>query len=406
MCIRPLARLHLKRRAKRGKEDPKRLSERYGISTSKRPSGKVVWFHAVGVGEVLTIPSIISAMLELDPSLLFLITSSARNAARALDANMPPNTVHQFVPLDAAPYIDRFLDHWTPSLSVWVEQEIFPNLIDRTHRRKIPLALINARMDLESRNRKQFFRRSFSYIFECFDFIQSQNTETTQNLISLGVPDGTITNEPTLKSGALPLADWPEQRKLWTEKFSESRLWCAASVHLEEAEILLSALQKIRKTKPNSVLILVPRNPEEGSKFQAACDAYNLPSCLVSKQALGAEPMAVLIADTMGQLGLWYRMCDIAFIGGSLCDVNGHNPYEATALGCAVVHGPKIANFADSYTQYQAAHAAIEVINSDDLAAAILIDDHSAMVANAHKIIESGRENISSTAKQLYDLVT
>ena len=401
----PIAKWHMKRRVSKGKEDPSRVIERFGIASSPRPNGTLVWLHAVGVGEVLTIPAVIKAMLELNPDLSFLITSTARNAARALDANMPPKTVHQFVPLDAVPLIDRFLDHWSPDLSIWVEQEVFPNLIWQTQARNIPLALVNSRMGNQSFVSKFRFKRSFFTIYNFFSFIDAQDESTGENLRRLGVDPSKISITPTLKAGADSLSDWPEIREIWARKLVDKTPWCAASLHLEEANEILSAQVKILESDSKRTLILVPRNPNEGDAFVAKCKTMELSSHLLSSDSAVNAKIDVLIADTMGQLGVWYRMCDVAFIGGSLCDVEGHNPYEASNLSCAVLHGPRVANFAKSYADYHANSAAVEVRNSSDLSHAILEGHHSSSSEKASEIIAAGRQNVIETAERLLGLI-
>jgi 3-deoxy-D-manno-octulosonic-acid transferase len=405
-ALRPLAVRKMKQRVKTGKEDPTRVSERFGIASADRPDGKLIWFHAVGVGEVLTIPSLIKGMLAHDPNLNFLITSTVRNSAVALAANMPPRTQHQFIPLDATAYITPFLDHWAPDLSVWMEQEIFPNFIDKISKRDIPLALLNGRMDSTSADKKMRAKKTFSSVYNKFRFIHVQNETSLNNFLRFDVNSEILSIVPTLKAGADPLADWPHQRANWDKQLIERNPWCASSLHLEEADIVLSAQSEIIKSQPNRILILVPRNPDEGVVFQKKANDRSLKAHAITSHDIMPSDTQILIADTMGQLGLWYRICSTAFIGGSLCDVNGHNPFEAISLDCAVIHGPNYANFGDSYDDLLSINASIQINSAKDLTLAVQSNGHSAKAALAKSLVLEGKKNLTKTAVALCKMVT
>ena len=404
-ALRPLAVRRMKQRVKSGKEDPIRVSERFGHASAERPKGKLIWFHAVGVGEVLTIPSLIKGMLAHDPSLNFLITSTVRNSAIALAANMPPRTQHQFIPLDATAYITPFLNHWAPDISVWMEQEIFPNFIDKISKRGIPLALLNGRMDKTSADKKMRAKKTFSAVYNKFRFIHVQNETSLNNFLRFGISSEILSIVPTLKAGADSLADWPLQRAEWEKQLSGRSPWCASSLHLEEADVVLSAQSEIIKNQPDRILILVPRNPDEGAAFLNKAKDANLKAHAISSDALMPTDTQILIADTMGQLGLWYRMCSVAFIGGSLCDVNGHNPFEAVSLDCAVIHGPNYANFGDSYDNLLSVNASIQINTAKELTLAVQLNGHAARAALAKNLVLEGKRNLIKTAVTLCEMV-
>ncbi|HGG06618.1 MAG TPA: 3-deoxy-D-manno-octulosonic acid transferase, partial [Aliiroseovarius sp.] len=265
--IRLFARRHLEKRVLRGKEDGQRYREKLGLTDVARPDGPLVWMHAVGVGELLALPALIREMQDRDPALNFLLTSSAKTSAQAIEHNLPPRTIHQFLPLDTRAYVRRFLDHWQPQLSVWAERDIWPVFLTEVERRNIPLALINGRMSRESAAKKHRAKAMFATLYAKFHFIEVQDEESAEGFASLGVPADKITVTGTLKAGADPLADQPEKRSQMEQALAGRPLWLAASTHPEDEIAVFKAQRKVLEIAPDTCLILAPRDPSRADRI-------------------------------------------------------------------------------------------------------------------------------------------
>lgn len=360
---------YLRRRLKRGREDPARWHEKLGEAGLPRPDGPLVWLHAVGLGEVMALRGLIAAMGRARPDLSFLVTSSALSSAVAFAGNTPPCTQHQFLALDAPGPVARFLDHWRPDLSVWAEQDLWPGLVVAAHRRGIPLALINARMNARAFAARRRFRSLYSDLYARFAHISAQDAGTAQHLQHLGAASVTVTG--SLKAGAGPLADQPDMRVSLAAAFDGRRLWCAASSHLADETVALAAQRVLFAQDLRHLLIIAPRDPARRDAIVSACADTELKVALRSTGVLPATTDAVYLADTYGDMGLWYRLCPAALVGGAMGDTGGHNPWEAAYLGSSVLHGPNVANFTDDYAALHAAGAATEISDATGLVGAL-----------------------------------
>lgn len=360
---------YLRRRLPRGREDPKRWREKLGEASASRPDGPLVWLHAVGLGEVMALRGLIAAMGKARPDFSFLVTSSARSSALAFAGNTPPRTTHQFLPLDAPGPVARFLDHWRPDMSVWAEQDLWPGMVVETHKRSIPLALVNARMNARAFAARSRYRSLYGDLYTRFAHVSAQDRDTARNLSALGATSVTVTG--SLKAGAGPLADQPEQRERLTNTLAGRKPWLAASTHAADDQVAIAAQAALFAQDPACLLIIAPRDPVRRDDIVAACRHAGLATVVRSQGALPGQNDAVYLADTFGEMGLWYRLCPVAVIGGSLGDIGGHNPWEAAHLGCAVLHGPNVANFAADYAALHDVLAATEVSDAAALTAAL-----------------------------------
>jgi 3-deoxy-D-manno-octulosonic-acid transferase len=400
----PLAPLLLRRRLARGKEEPARMGEKLGRASLPRPEGALVWLHAVGVGEVLALPALVAALRAARPGLQVLITSSSRTSAAALAPNMPEGARHQFLPLDCPAFARRFLDHWRPGLSVWAERDVWPALIVETRRRGIPLALVNGRMNAASYRAKARARAFFAALYGQFDHVGVQDAVSARHFAALGVA-ARVTG--SLKAAARPLADHSAVRAANARALAGRRVWLAASTHPGEEELVAAAHLRLRAQDPGACLIVAPRDPARAGEVCAVLSTAGLEATVLPADGRLPElPGAAHVVGQIGQLGLWYRLADAAFVGGSLVPVGGHNPYEAALLDCAVLHGPHVANFADDYGAFHAAGAAHEVSDATALAAA-LGDAPSleAMRAAAREAATRGEDNLQREAQRLLALM-
>ena len=365
----PFAPLILAWRTRRGKEEPDRRSERYGRASAPRPKGFLAWFHASSVGEANAALPVIETIAAERPEVRMLLTTATVTSAQLARSRLPKNVLHQYVPLDNKSYVQRFLHHWRPDLAVLVESEIWPNLVLETKGEGIPLLLINGRMSSSSFKRWRRRPGLSRPLFSAFDLVLAQNDSLAERFAQLGV--ARTLDVGNLKADAPPPpADLPGKRRL-AAAISGRIVWLAASTHPGEEELVAEAHKKMKQDQPTLLTIIVPRHPERGKPIAEALGA-NLRVALRSEGQLPEASTDIYVADTIGELGLFYALSPIAFVGGSLIERGGQNPVEPIKLGAAVLTGPNWQNFRDSYTELLKASGCKEVGNAASLADAAL----------------------------------
>jgi 3-deoxy-D-manno-octulosonic-acid transferase len=390
------AQARLRLRQREGKEDPERAGERMGIAGLPRPEGRLVWFHAASVGEAASLLELLRRLGDGRPDLTCLVTTVTLTSARFLSGRLPESALHQYAPLDVLPWVERFLDHWRPDLAVWTESELWPATLFATHRRGIPMLLINARLSERSFRRWRMAPGLARGLLGRFDRILAQDDLAARHLTALGVAPDRLEVTGTLKEGSAPLPYDEAERRRIAQMLAGRPLWLAASTHEGEEEIAAEAHVTVRLGLPNLAMILVPRHPDRGDAVAAMLRGRGLAVAQRSKgEAIGTET-DVYLADTLGEMGLWYRMAPVCFVGGSLIAIGGHNPFEPALLGSAILHGPFVRNFADAYARLGEAGGAIRVRNEGELARALartLAPDRAAeMAAAAWGAVSEGAE--------------
>jgi 3-deoxy-D-manno-octulosonic-acid transferase len=358
-----LAPRFLRWRLKRGKENPARLAERYGEASQPRPSGPLIWLHGASVGEMLAVIPLIERLRAKNFAVL--MTSGTITSAVLAEQRLPAGAIHQFVPLDAPQFVGRFLDHWRPDLALFVESDLWPNLILTCAEREIPMILVNGRVSERSFKRWRFLPHAIAALLARFDLCLAQSSSDAQRYGQLGAPR--ISNIGNLKLDVpAPPADAPTLSKLTGIVLTRSVI-AAASTHPGEEDEIIAAHQRLRAKHPTLLTIIAPRHPERGPGIAEAAKGAGLSVALRSHGDLPKPGIDVFIADTLGELGLIYRLAPIVFMGGSLASRGGQNPIEAIRLGAAIVHGPHVWNFAEIYASLDAAHGAQLVADQDAL---------------------------------------
>lgn len=398
----------LKRRLAAGKEDTARIGERRGVASRPRPDGPLVWFHAASVGESLSLLELTRRLGEDDPELHIMVTTGTVTSAELMASRLPDHAFHQFIPLDAQPWVERFLDHWKPDLAVWTESEIWPNLVIETDARNIPMLLVNARMSKRSYDRWRFgLKGAVRNLLGRFRAAHVQDAITAGYLGRLGLPSDRMEVTGTLKEGAAALPHNEQERAEFASWLGGRPVWLAASTHEGEEAPVLAAHAKALRNNPRLLLILAPRHPQRGDEVEALLQAEGLSYVRRSRDEVVDADTQVYLADTLGEMGLWYRIAPISFLGGSLTQVGGHNPFEPAALGSAILHGPHVSNFADIFKRLTDAQAARQVAGADELAQAVnflLSPDRAAMMANAAWEVSSAGANVTDrTADLIFD---
>lgn len=363
----PLLPLFLRLRAARGREDLSRSGEREGRASLARPAGPLSWVHAASVGESNAVLPLVRRLAEAGQSVL--MTTATTSAAGLLAGKLPRGAVHQFSPIDIAPFVGRFLDHWRPDLALFVESELWPVRIDRLAKAGIPRILVNARLSDRSFRRWRSLGRVARPFFEPFTLCLAQSTTDAERYRSLGIRDVRVTGN--LKFDAPPLPVDPAALDAFSRALGGRPFWLAASTHEGEEAIAAEVHASLAARFPGLLTIIAPRHPQRG---EAISDMLAARGLKVARRGTGEAPAPdtdVYLADTLGELGLFYRLAPVAFLGGSLIRHGGQNPIEAVRLGTLVLHGPHTGNFAEIYRDLDGSERAERVEDAGGLASAL-----------------------------------
>ena len=339
----PFLRGALKRRARAGKEDISRLNERQARNMPRRaPGGTLIWLHGASVGESQLLLELGQRLLATRSDLLLLFTSQTQTSARLLGPALPDRAIHLMAPLDTPGTARRFIRHWQPDLCIFGEGEFWPNLILEAEKHGAKRALVNGRMTDKSATGWQKLSRTFRRLVGNFDVVLAADSDTAQRL-------ETLLGKPVQSSGNMKSALPPpgasdiELQRLSTGFLGERRCLLAASTHPGEEAIFLDSL----KGDDETALIIAPRHPDRGAEIEALLKARGLTYARRSRGEIPTPRTRVLLADTMGEMGLWYRLASAVYLGGGHASgIGGHNPLEPVRLGKPVVTGPDVHNFA------------------------------------------------------------
>jgi len=354
----------LKARTRRGKEDAARIGERRGLASRPRPHDTLIWIHGASVGESLAILPLVAQLLE-QPNRHVLVTTGTVTSAQLMAERLPERAFHQYVPVDTRDAVRRFLKHWQPDLALFVESELWPNLILETRARAIPMALVNARFSQKSYEGWKRASALAARIVSSFDATLAQDGPIANRLIAFGAKRVEIAG--SLKADAPPLPVNEAALEAFRASVAGRPLLLAASTHPGEDEIVLEAARALGGNHAGLLTVIVPRHPQRGGDIEGLATARGLSACRRSVGALPAPATDVYIADTMGELGLFYRAAPFAFLGGSLVQHGGQNPLEAAHLGTAVASGPYTDNFADTFRMLLDAQGAGRVHSAAEL---------------------------------------
>ena len=379
----PMVDAWLAHRRRQGKEDRARFGERLGRPGLPRPEGRLVWMHAVSVGESLSLLPLVARLREALPDVGVLITSGTVTSAQLLSERLPASVCHQFAPIDRPGAVRRFVQHWRPDLAVWVESELWPNLILETAARDIPMLLVNARMSDRSAARWRRAPHLSGPLLAAFTSVLAQTETDAARYRALGARNVAVRGN--LKNDAPPLPAEDDEVAALRRAIGDRPCWAAASTHEGEEEAVGEAISALRRAFPSLLTILAPRHPERGSAIAEMLKRRGLATARRSEGGVIAPATVVYLVDTLGELGLVYRLADIAFIGGSLGPHGGHNPLEPARLDCALIAGPHTENFAEAYAALESAGALGRVSDADALAGAVrtLLDDETRRTVRA-----------------------
>lgn len=363
----PAINVWLARRRRQGKEDSARFGERLGHPGRARPDGRLAWAHAASVGESLAVLPLAERLAA--KGLKILITSGTVTSARVLENRLPAGMLHQYVPIDRPAPVRRFLDHWRPDMAIWVESELWPNLVLAAAARSIPMIMVNARMSERSARRWRRMPRLISPLLGAFGVCLAQSEEDGNRLRSLGATSVSLAGN--IKYDAPPLPVDETALHDLQRGIGERPHWLAASTHPGDEAAAAEAHKALSGTLPGLLTLIAPRHPERSAEFVEMLRARGLVVAMRSaSQSIDADT-DIYVADTLGEMGLLYRLAGIVFIAGSLASYGGHNPVEAALLKNALLAGPDMRNFEDACRSLEAAGALGRIARADALAGAL-----------------------------------
>jgi 3-deoxy-D-manno-octulosonic-acid transferase len=330
----------------KNKEHKIRYKEKFSISSKKRIKGNLIWFHGASVGEILSIIPLIKNYEKNKSISQILITSSTLSSSRILDQFKFKKTVHQFYPLDHIYITKKFLKYWKPSISIFIDSEIWPCMFKELEKEKIPLILINARITKKSFVRWKIFSKFANQVFSQISLALPQNIETLKFLKLLKVKN--IKTAGNLKYYGQKIKQ-NSKTKLLKNKFRDFKIWCAASTHNNE-EILIGKLHKNLKMKEKKLItIIIPRHVNRTNEIIDNLSNLNLNCITHSSNQKLQKNTDIYLVDSYGQSSSFYNLTNVCFVGGSIIKHGGQNPLEPARLGNYIINGPNVKNFKEIY---------------------------------------------------------
>ena len=331
----------------KGKEHKERYREKLGYYKYNRPQNEVIWINSLGLGETLSLTFFLEQLSKYYPDKTLLLTSSTLQSQIALE-NIPlsDNIVHQFAPIDNYKALKRFFDHWDPKIALFSELDIWPLRVSEVKKRKTPLLLINSRMNEKKRRARKWLGTSFSETLKAFDHIFLQDESSRSHFIEFGIDERKITVHGPLKSAGTVFPDFSATEKKIKKILQGKLIWTAASLHHREENEILEAYKLAKRKLPNLVLVMVPRAIESSINTKKKTKMYSDQVTLrTEKDHIPDKNTEIIVVGRVGELGLWYKLSFISFIGNSLNYKEiktGKNPYEALQAKTTVIHGPRM----------------------------------------------------------------
>jgi len=329
------------------KEDKIRFKEKFCFFSKKRGNGKLLWFHGSSVGEILSIIPLIEKLEKKSSVNKILITSSTLSSSKVLSKFKLKKTVHQFFPIDSNYLTKKFLDYWKPSIAIFIESEIWPNMLLNAKKQSVPLVLLNARITKKSYNKWKIIPSMSKILFKNFDICLSQNNETKKYLESLGAKKIKLL-------GNLKFSESKNDKNYVFDNklkkiFKSKKIWCAASTHNTEEKICAIAHKKLKKKYSNILTVIIPRHIQRTNDIINEIKNMDLKVQARSSNNKINKDTEIYIVDTYGETKSFFKICKTVFLGGSIINHGGQNPLEPARFGCKVIHGPNVQNFSEVY---------------------------------------------------------
>lgn len=384
----PLVGAYVTWRSTKGKEDPRRKRERYGKTNRARPEGPVIWVHAASIGETLAVTPLVDAILSLGVHVV--LTTGTVTSAKLAEERLGDRIIHQYVPLDLKPAVSRFLDHWRPDLAIIAESEIWPMTIMELGRRRIPEVLVNGRMSDRSFKSWQKRIHVAEALFENLAHVVAQSEEDGERFRALGARPVTVSGNLKVDVDPPPVDE--KALSALRKQIGRRPTWAAVSTHDGEERVAAEVHATLRNRHPGLLSIIVPRHPDRADALAAELEAMGLKLARRSRNAKITPDTDILLGDTVGEMGLFLRLTEIAFVGRSLEAQGGQNPLEPAMLDTAILAGRNVQNFRDAYQRLIESGGAKLVRDGDMLAGAVnyLLSNETAR----HTMMEAGAQAV------------
>ena len=398
----PFSKPVIKWRIKRGKEHAIRWREKLGESSVERPSGKLIWLHAVGLGEVLALRGLILELHKKDRNLNFLVTSSTVFSAEVFEKNCTPKTIHQFLPYDVKIYGYRFLRHWKPDLVIWSEQDVWPGLSCQASNFGIKQVIVNGKIRQESFNRRVKIKPLHRVVYKNFEFISTQDLSSKNFYQKLGA-SCIIRTDGSLKPHCPPLFFDRKKLKIIKRAISYKSVWVVGSSFLEDEKIAIYTQKLLKKRNIRKLLVLVPRFPDRLDEILNSLNDFR-----VKVYSRGETPDVktdIFIVDSIGELGLWYKISEVALIGGTFSNMEGKNPWEALHLDCVITFGPRHLKFNDDFKLLKKANLAHQINGAQDLFKILSGKDQITFSRDVKEFKRNLKKDINSLTEDLLSLI-
>ena len=358
-------RSYIQKRIEIGKEDTKRFNERIGRPTKERPEGKLIWFHGASVGESVSMLPLINRLLETDENTYVMVTTGTTTSAEIMGKRLPERAFHQYITIDNPVFTKRFIKYWQPDLVLWFESDFWPAMLSTIKKKNIPLILVNGRISNKSFKRWQQFDYISKELLGCFTFCLGQSEEDAYRLRVLGAKDSTCLGN--LKFAGLPIPVDETKKAEITKQIGNRRIFCISSTHENEEYQLGKRFKNLFEKHPDVLVLIAPRHPQRGVEIKTQLTDLGLNVSLRSANEKITSKTQVYIADTIGELGIWYGISPIVFIGGSLVPHGGQNFMEPSRLKDAVIVGPYMHNFTEAMQRAQKANAIIQTNDAEEV---------------------------------------
>ena len=356
---------YVEKRKQKGKEDINRFNERVGRPKMPRPEGKLFWLHGASVGESVSMLPLINRILETYPDAHVMVTTGTVTSADVMQKRLPERAFHQFIPIDNPIFTTRFVKHWRPDVALWFESEFWPAVLSSIKRKNIPLILINGRISNKTFKRWQQFDFICKELLACFDLCLGQSEEDAYRLKVLGAKETICLGN--LKYAGLPLPIDEKAKKEMLDQIKKRPFWLASSTHNDEELRIAKVHKRLKEQFPDLLTIIAPRHPNRGEEIASEIAKLDLTTALRSNGDKITPKTDIYIANTIGEMGLWYDIANIVFIGGSLVPHGGQNFIEPSRVRDAVIVGPHMHNFTDAMNRAKKADAIIQVSDTTEL---------------------------------------
>ncbi|MBT5266923.1 MAG: 3-deoxy-D-manno-octulosonic acid transferase [Rhodospirillaceae bacterium] len=386
----PLIERVLANRLARGREDPVRIGERRGVAAVTRPEGQIIWLHAASVGESIGALGLMECLLKRMPDSHLLVTTGTLSSAELLAKRLPERAIHQFVPVDRPAWVTKFLDYWKPDLSVVMESDFWPNLILETHRRHIPICVVNGRMSASSFNRWRWSGVLARPLFQAFELVLTANEAQAERFRSLGSPEVEALGNIKLAAPPPPIDGVPPVE---IEAGEGRPIWLAASTHEGEETAALDAHEIANAQHPNLLTIIAPRHP---ARADGVAETAQVRGWVLQRRSSGeaiTSDVDIFLVDTLGELGRFFDLAPVVFVAGSFVPVGGHNPIEPAHYDCAILFGPLMSKNIEIADEMKSRGAALEVSDATTLGQTVarLLSDE----AEVKRLAEAARGLLS-----------